>query len=437
MTVTAPSTEHTTPTRTGRAVLYLRVSTPSQVQTDYDPEGLSIPAQRRACQRKAEQLGLAVVDEYVEPGRTATSMDKRPAFQAMLARIKSERDVDSVIVYKLSRMNRNRIDDALVVMSLRQLNVSLISATEHIDATPVGQLMHGILATINEFRSAEDGADIRYKMGEKARRGGTPTLAPIGYLNVREQYEGREVRTVTVDPDRSEHITWAFEAYATGNYSLTRLVDELAERGLRTRPTLKRPAHPLTPTHLQKILTNRYYTGVKEYEGVEYPGRHAALVTPDVFEAVQTVLVANRQGEKTQRHPHYLKSTIYCGRCGSRLGFTRARGKCGGLYDYFFCLGRHGGNGCRQRFLAVDVVELEVERFYASVRLDQARADEIRDTIRHLLNRQASAQEKERKRQQRRLAGLADERTKLLHAHTPGRCRSTCCAASRNASGGK
>jgi hypothetical protein len=27
-----------------RAVVYLRVSTPSQVNTDYDPEGISIPA---------------------------------------------------------------------------------------------------------------------------------------------------------------------------------------------------------------------------------------------------------------------------------------------------------------------------------------------------------------------------------------------------------
>ena len=34
------------------AVLYLRVSTTSQVQTDYDPEGISIPAQRLACRSK-------------------------------------------------------------------------------------------------------------------------------------------------------------------------------------------------------------------------------------------------------------------------------------------------------------------------------------------------------------------------------------------------
>lgn len=49
------------------AVLYLRVSTPSQVNTDYDPEGISIPAQREACLRKAAQLGLEVVETYIEP----------------------------------------------------------------------------------------------------------------------------------------------------------------------------------------------------------------------------------------------------------------------------------------------------------------------------------------------------------------------------------
>src|SRR5262245_10934786 len=61
-----------------RAVLYLRVSTPGQVNTDYDPEGLSIPAQRRACVERATNLRALVVGEYVEPGRSATNIDNRP-----------------------------------------------------------------------------------------------------------------------------------------------------------------------------------------------------------------------------------------------------------------------------------------------------------------------------------------------------------------------
>lgn len=150
-----------------------------------------------------------VVEEYIEPGKSGTSMDKRPAFHAMPERIRTQRDISCVIVYKLSRMNRNRVDDALVLTSLRKYKTTLVSATESIDETPVGQLMHGILAAFNEFRSAEDGADIRYKMGEKAKRGGTLGRAKLGYLNVRERFEGREVRTVVTDPERVPFITRA------------------------------------------------------------------------------------------------------------------------------------------------------------------------------------------------------------------------------------
>ena len=73
-------------------MLYLRVSTPSQVNTDYSGEGISIGAQRTACQQKAAALGAEVVFEFVEPGRTATTIDKRPVFQEMMAWLKAEKN---------------------------------------------------------------------------------------------------------------------------------------------------------------------------------------------------------------------------------------------------------------------------------------------------------------------------------------------------------
>ncbi len=102
--------------------------------TDYDPEGISIPAQRISCQRKAESLGLTIVHEYIEPGRSATEMTKRVAFQETLECIRRDRDVDYVIVYKLSRFARNRTDDAIVMADLHKRGVTLVSATEQIDA---------------------------------------------------------------------------------------------------------------------------------------------------------------------------------------------------------------------------------------------------------------------------------------------------------------
>ncbi|MGQ4272198.1 hypothetical protein [Nocardiopsis changdeensis] len=60
------------------AVLYLRVSDKKQMNTDadYDPEGNSIPTQRRYANTKAGDLGVQVFREYVEPGRSATSTAK-------------------------------------------------------------------------------------------------------------------------------------------------------------------------------------------------------------------------------------------------------------------------------------------------------------------------------------------------------------------------
>ncbi|RJQ52070.1 MAG: hypothetical protein C4521_11025 [Actinobacteria bacterium] len=44
----------------------------------------------------------------------------------------------------------------------------------------------------------------------------------------------------------------------------------------------------------------------------------------------------NRAGERKRKHPHYLKGTLYCGHCGSKLSYTLEKGK----YGYFYCLGK-------------------------------------------------------------------------------------------------
>jgi len=68
------------------AFIYLRVSSPGQVNKDYDKEGLSLPAQRQACTEKAAALGATVVDEFVEPGVSGGSIQKRNAFTMPLNR---------------------------------------------------------------------------------------------------------------------------------------------------------------------------------------------------------------------------------------------------------------------------------------------------------------------------------------------------------------
>jgi site-specific DNA recombinase len=369
------------------AVLYLRVSTTSQVHTDYDPEGISIPAQRVACERKAEQMGLTVVGEYVEPGRSATTIVKRPVFQEMLARIKNERDVDYVVVYNLSRLNRNRVHDAQVLMLMRSLKVTLISAQENIDETPAGQLMHGILAAFNEYRSNSDGADIRYKMGQKAKKGGTVTRTKIGYLNVREMVDGHEIRTVGIDPERAPHIRLAFELAATGDYTMERLASTLRDRGLRMRPWGNRPAGPISAKYLSRMLRDRYYLGFINYNDEEFPGRHEPLVSAELFAKVQAVLDERlpKKGSRQRRHHHYLKGSLWCGRCHdkgveSRLILTKAIGRHGGEYWYFLCSARQV-HDCEAPLIRIEDAEKAVLRHYVSLRLPDGFAERVREVL--------------------------------------------------------
>lgn len=402
-----------------RAVVYLRVSTKDQVNTDYDPEGISIPAQRLACERKAEQLGLTVVSEYVELGKSAREMKNRVEFQAMLERIRRDRDVDAVIVYKLSRMARDRVDDALVAAELRERGVTLISATESIDATPVGQLMHGILAAFNEYRSREDGADIAYKMAQKAKNGGTLGKAPVGYLNMPEIVDGRRFNSVIIDPERGPFVKTAFDLYETGDYSFQDIADELSERGFQTRPTERRPAGPISDTKIHQLLKDRYYIGEVTYKEETFAGRHEPLIDRAQFERVQRLMeTRGYAAERRRTHDHYLKGSIWCGQCrlerqtNSRMIIAKVK-KGEITHDYFFCRGTQDQT-CDIPYSSMERVEAAIEVHYKTIRLSKEFTDAVRELIQRTMADQEQAQFALRKELELRRQRLIAKESNLI-----------------------
>jgi len=108
-------------------------------------------------------------------------------------------------------------------------------------------LLHGIMSSIAEFYSRNLATEVVKGMTQKVKTGGTPGKPPLGYRNARIiNAEGREVRTIELDPERADLIRWAFEAYATGEWTLTGLLQELEARGL-TNPDAEVPG-PAGPT---------------------------------------------------------------------------------------------------------------------------------------------------------------------------------------------
>lgn len=318
-----------------RAVTYLRVSTKDQARRDGNPEGYSLPTQRQTAGAKAESLGAVVVDEYLDAD-TGTRTDKRPAMQALLERIRVDRDVDYVIVFKLDRWARNAREDLVNDFILETAGAGLVSCSEPIDRSNAGRMMHTMLAANNEYHSRNSGDEVKRKMLIKIQAGGTHGNARIGYKNVGEG--GR--RYVVVDEQRGPLITWLFEANATGEWNISSLLAGATERGLRSRSGPNTPSKRLCTAQLHRILRSPYYKGTVVYNGVAYQGKHDHLVDDDTWQRVQDVLASKAQGEKQRNHHHYLKGTIWCGRCGSRLVVTYSAGKSGQRYPYYFCVGR-------------------------------------------------------------------------------------------------
>ena len=307
------------------AVSYLRVSTREQAERGGTEEGFSIPAQREANARKADELGTRVVREFVDAGESARSAD-RDGLKDMLAFIAATR-VTFCIVHKLDRLARNRDDDVKIHEALLAAGVTLVSATESIDQTPPGMLVHGIMSSIAEFYSRNLATEVTKGLTQKLAQAGTPMRAPVGYKNVRRTDEqGREIRTVEVDPERAPLIRWAFETYAKGETSVTGLLRDLTARGLTTVPSPKRPSKPLGKNTLYKLLTNPYYAGVIRYKGALHPGAHEPLIEPALFDQVQSLLKArNAKMTRHVQHAHHLKGLLTAAVAGRECCWTSQR----------------------------------------------------------------------------------------------------------------
>ena len=403
------------------AISYLRVSTRGQAERGGGEadEGFSIPAQREANKKKAASMGAIIIKEFVDRGTSAKSADRKD-LQAMLDYIRDYKgQIDYVIVHKVDRLARNREDDTDITRVLRQHGVRLVSTMESIDETPSGMLLHGIMSSIAEFYSRNLATEVLKGMTEKAKKGGTVSKAPLGYINVRKVDEqGREYRTVELDEERAPLIKQAFTLYATGDWTVNDLAEHLALHGLTTRATPSVPSKPIDKRSLNTVLVNPYYTGKISFQGAYLPGKHEPLANTDTWQKVQEVLASHVNGERTREHPHFLKSTVYCGGCGERMIIQYAKSRSGVRYPYFSCAGRHGRrNDCKQKSVLIEEVERQVEALYADISFMPEFRAELESWLLGEIQKTADEFAAEQQKLEREKDKLERKQRKLLEAH--------------------
>src|SRR5690606_4761373 len=117
--------------------------------------------------------------------------------------------------------------------------------------------------------------ETRKGMYGRLKQGLYPWRAPIGYLDMGKG------KPKEIDPVNGSLVKEAFERYATQEYSLPRLMEEMKMRGLRNKR-----CGPVSVNGLSTILNNAFYFGLIRIlrTGETFSGCHDPLVTRAVFE---------------------------------------------------------------------------------------------------------------------------------------------------------
>lgn len=186
-----------------RAVLYLR-------QSKTREDSISIELQEASCREYAARMGYDVVDVLSDPGISGRTWD-RPAVQRSLALVEA-RDADVIIVWKWSRLARNRRDWAVAVDKIEGAGGRLESSTEAVDTTTsTGRFTRGMLAELAAFESDRIG-DMWRETHTRRRKLGLPHSGSprMGYT-----YDP-ESKTYSPDPETADVVRELYRRYTAG-----------------------------------------------------------------------------------------------------------------------------------------------------------------------------------------------------------------------------
>jgi len=142
-----------------------------------------------------------------------------------------------------------------------------------------------------QFEREVTGERIRDKIAaSKARGMWMGGVVPLGY-------EVRERKLVIVEHEAAT-VRMIFERYLALGSAMA-LQDELEQRGIRSKRRVTRGGREYGNARFSRgalylLLQNRLYIGQVTHKGTAHPGEHEGIVDPELFEAVQAQLQANR-----------------------------------------------------------------------------------------------------------------------------------------------
>jgi len=321
------------PRSSTRCAIYTRKSTEEGLDQAFN----TLDAQREACEAyiksQAGEGWRVLATRYDDGGFSGGNMD-RPALKRLLDDVTAG-SVDTIVVYKVDRLTRSLMDFVKIVEKLDARNVSFVSVTQAFNTTTsMGRLTLNVLLSFAQFEREVTGERIRDKVAASKAKGiFMGGNLPLGY--------DLGDRMLVVNPKEARQVRSMFELYLELG-SVPMLAKQLEVEGMRSKHWVSSRGREMGGSRLRAgaiyyILQNRLYRGEVVHGGQAFDGEHEAIISAELFDAVQDKLAANRKDRRTTptRSADCPLLGLVCDATGEPMGTTFGYGRGGKRYRYY------------------------------------------------------------------------------------------------------
>ena len=340
--------EHKTAQRVIRVAFYIRVSTSEQVSKEN-----SLPAQKIALEKYAEENGMKIVGLYADEGKTAAKqIRKRKAIHEMLADI-ADGKIDLVIFTRFDRFTRNPAEYYKMMETFNAAGVQwrAISQPELDLNTPMGQTLILFYLGIGQQEIANISERIKATAQVRIQKGAPITGAHN--LPFTHTIGTNERGDKIVIPDQEQlPAFWAYVNHYELHHSKRAAMIHANEI------TGVNYSYDVYTTAINSTLMYGHYKGVDNY--------CEALVTKERWESWQKINAKNVRERKSKR-TYIFTQLCKCATCERRMaGHHSAADKNGREYFYYRCNNHRINKNCTN---ARSAPEAAIEKYlFESIR---------------------------------------------------------------------
>ncbi len=380
-----------------RAVVYVRVSTSAQAD-----EGNSLVSQERICREFAVRKGFDVIHVFVEAGESAKTANRTQLQEMLKFCTIRKNNISAVLVYKVDRLARSTEDHATIRALLKRYKIELLSATEQFDDTAAGKFIENTLANVaqfdNDMRSERCGGGMK----DAVREGRYVWPAPVGFRN--GVVGGKPNLELG---DMSALVLQSFETVATSLHPIDGVWKMMSDRGL----CLKNGKSPAR-SYFYKMLTNKVYMGVIEKFGETNKGSFEPIVSVELFNQVQCVLL--KKGKKSsvykRDNPDFPLRRFIENSEGKKLTGSFAKGK----YPYYRFV------GVKKSDMRSEIVHQDFADFMNRFAPSKEHLNKLESLVRKKFAEATKGQQKALEEIEVRLTGLQDRQAVLIDKNLSG-----------------